>query len=393
MIQWVLAATLVCGASVFTSCTNDDDPVTPPTDEVEALLQKMTLREKVGQLFYVRPECLDTTIHFNRSGGIDQSVDDLTKIKLQAVNEMMRKVNENYPVGGIILYAHNIEDEAQLARFIPEIRALKGSPLLCIDEEGGRVARIGRNSNFKVKTYESMGAIGATGDPKNAYECGNTIGTYLHRYGFDIDFAPVADVNTNPENIVIGARAFSDKPEIAAPMVTNYLQGLKDAGVTGCIKHFPGHGDTKADTHFGYASSQKTWEEMLSCEMVTFKAGIQWGCQLIMTAHISAPNVTGADMPATMSSVILQDKLRRELGYQNLIITDAMEMGAITKQYNNAEAAVGTLLAGADIVLGPQNFVEAFDAVVRAVEEGTLTEQRIDQSVRRILKLKKQIRH
>ena len=391
MIQWVLAATLVCGASVFTSCTNDDDPVTPPTDEVEALLQKMTLREKVGQLFYVRPECLDTTIHFNRSGGIDQSVDDLTKIKLQAVNEMMRKVNENYPVGGIILYAHNIEDEAQLARFIPEIRALKGSPLLCIDEEGGRVARIGRNSNFKVKTYESMGAIGATGDPKNAYECGNTIGTYLHRYGFDVDFAPVADVNTNPENIVIGARAFSDKPEIAAPMVTNYLQGLKDAGITGCIKHFPGHGDTKADTHFGYAQSLKTWEQMKDCEMITFKAGIAWGTQLIMTAHIATPNVTGSDIPATMSSVILQDKLRGELGYQNIIITDAMEMGAITKQYTNAEAAVGTLQAGADIVLGPQNFVEAFDAVVKAVEVGRLSEQRIDQSVRRVLKLKKQI--
>ena len=391
MIQWVLAATLVCGASVFTSCTNDDDPVTPPTDEVEALLQKMTLREKVGQLFYVRPECLDTTIHFNRSGGIDQSVDDLTKIKLQAVNEMMRKVNEKYPVGGIILYAHNIEDEAQLARFIPEIRALKGSPLLCIDEEGGRVARIGRNSNFKVKTYESMGAIGATGDPKNAYECGNTIGTYLHRYGFDIDFAPVADVNTNPENIVIGARAFSDKPEIAAPMVTNYLQGLKDAGITGCIKHFPGHGDTKADTHFGYAQSLKTWEQMKDCEMITFKAGIAWGTQLIMTAHIATPNVTGSDIPATMSSVILQDKLRGELGYQNIIITDAMEMGAITKQYTNAEAAVGTLQAGADIVLGPQNFVEAFDAVVKAVEVGRLSEQRIDQSVRRVLKLKKQI--
>lgn len=304
---------------------------------------------------------------------------------------MMRKVNEKYPVGGIILYAHNIEDEAQLARFIPEIRALKGSPLLCIDEEGGRVARIGRNSNFKVKTYESMGAIGATGDPRNAYECGNTIGTYLHRYGFDIDFAPVADVNTNPENIVIGARAFSDKPEIAAPMVTNYLQGLKDAGITGCIKHFPGHGDTQADTHYGYAQSLKTWNEMLNCEMITFKAGIQWGTQLIMTAHIAAPNVTGADVPATMSPIILQNKLRGELGYQNLIITDAMELGAITQQYSNAEAAVGTLQAGADIVLGPQNFVKAFDAVVKAVEDGVLTEQRIDQSVRRILKLKRQI--
>ena len=387
---WMLATILTsCGLMMLSSCSNEDNT---DTDEVESQLQRMTLREKVGQMFYVRPECLDTTIHFNRSGGIDQSVDDLTKIKLQAVNEMMRKVNEKYPVGGIILYAHNIEDEAQLARFIPEIRALKGSPLLCIDEEGGRVARIGRNSNFNVKTYESMGAIGATGDPRNAYECGNTIGTYLHRYGFDIDFAPVADVNTNPENIVIGARAFSDKPEIAAPMVTNYLQGLKDAGITGCIKHFPGHGDTKADTHFGYASSQKTWEEMLSCEMVTFKAGIQWGCQLIMTAHISAPNVTGADMPATMSSVILQDKLRRELGYQNLIITDAMEMGAITQQYTNGEAAVGCIKAGADIVLGPQVFTEAFDAVIKAVEAGEITEQRIDESVRRILKLKQSIR-
>ncbi|MBR1546462.1 MAG: glycoside hydrolase, partial [Prevotella sp.] len=122
-----------------------------------------------------------------------------------------------------------------------------------------------------------------------------------------------------------------------------------------------------------------------------FKAGIQWGTQLIMTAHIATPSVTGTDIPATMSPLILQDKLRGELGYQNIIVTDAMEMGAITKQYTNAEAAVGTLLAGADIVLGPQNFVEAFDAVVKAVEDGVLTEQHIDQSVRRILRLKRQM--
>ena len=393
MKLWMLTTILAsCGIFTFTSCSDDDDSVVTPSDVVEKQLQQMSLREKVGQMFYVRPECLDTTIHFNLLSNIDASADDITKIKLQAVNETMRGVNDKYPVGGIILYAHNIEDEAQLARFIPEIKNLKGSPLLCIDEEGGRVARIGRNSNFHVKTYESMGAIGATGDPANAYECGNTIGTYLNHYGFDIDFAPVADVNTNPENIVIGARAFSDKPEVAAPMVVNYLQGLKDAGVTGCIKHFPGHGDTKNDTHYGYANSQKTWAEMLTCEMVTFKAGIQWGCQLIMTAHIAAPNVTGSDIPSTMSSIILQDKLRNELGYQNIIITDAMEMGAITKQYSNKEAAVGCIKAGVDIVLGPQNFVEAFDAVVDAVNNGTLSEERINQSVRRILKLKQSIK-
>ena len=388
-LLWIAGILIYCGAFLFTSCSNDDNPVSPtPVDEVEAQLQKMTLREKVGQMFFVRPECLDTTIHFNLLSSIDSSADDITKIKLQAVNATMKGVNEKYPVGGIILYAHNINDEAQLAQFIPEIRLLKGSPLLCIDEEGGRVARIGKNPNFNIETFETMDSIGKTGDPQNAYYCGNTIGTYLKRYGFDIDFAPVADVNTNPENIVIGKRAFSDDPAVAAPMVTNYLQGLKDAGITGCIKHFPGHGDTKADTHYGYAQSLKTWDEMLNCEMITFKAGIAWGCQLIMTAHIAVPNVTGSDVPSTMSSIILQDKLRGEIGYQNVIIADAMEMGAITQQYDCAEAAVGSILAGVDIVLGPQNLIEAFDAVIAAVENGTITEERINQSVRRILKLK-----
>ena len=389
-LLWMYAAILTsCGASVLTSCSDDETSAPTPEDEVETQLRKMTLREKVGQMFFVRPECLDTTIHFNTIGGIDGSADDIKEIKLQAVNATMRAVNEDYPVGGIILYAHNIEDEAQLSRFIPEIRSLKGSPLLCIDEEGGRVARIGRNPNFNVETFESMDSIGKTGNPENAYYCGNTIGTYLRKYGFDIDSAPVADVNTNPENIVIGKRAFSDDPAVAAPMVTNYLQGLKDAGITGCIKHFPGHGDTKADSHYGYAQSLKTWEQMLGCEMVTFKAGIQWGCQLIMTAHIAAPNVTGSDIPSTMSSVILQQKLRGELGYRNVIITDAMEMGAITLQYNCAEATVGCIRAGADIVLGPQFFVEAFDAVIKAVERGTITEERINESVRRILRMRR----
>ena len=379
MKLWMLAAILTCGF-VLTSCSNNDSPIVP-VDEVEVQLQQMTLREKVGQLFYIRLESLDPSIEWS-------TYDDLASIKILEVTENMKHVNENYPVGGIILYAWNIEDEAQLARIIPQIRALNGHPLLCIDEEGGRVSRIANNPNFNVKKYESMAAIGATGDPKNAYECGNTIGTYLKRYGFDIDFAPVADVNTNPENVVIGPRAFSDDPAVAAPMVTNYLQGLKDAGITGCIKHFPGHGDTKADTHYGYASTQKTWEEMLSCEMVTFKAGIQWGCQLIMTAHIGAPKVTGSDVPATMSPLILQDKLRGELGYQNIIITDGMEMGAITQQYTSAEAAVGSIKAGVDIVLGPRYFIEAFDAVMAAVNNGTLSEERINQSVRRILKLR-----
>jgi beta-N-acetylhexosaminidase len=374
------AAVLVCGL-VLTACSSDDDAVTP-ADEVEAQLQQMTLREKVGQMIFVRLESLDPSIEWT-------TYDDLANIKILEVTENIKQTNQDYPVGGIILYAWNIDNEEQLAHIIPQIRALNGHPLLCIDEEGGRVSRIANNPNFNVTKYVSMDSIGRTGDPRNAYECGNTIGTYLKYYGFDIDFAPVADVNTNPENVVIGPRAFSGDPAVAAPMVVNYLQGLKTAGITGCIKHFPGHGDTKTDTHYGYASTQKTWDEMLNCEMVTFKAGIQWGCQLIMTAHIAAPNVTGSDIPSTMSPIILQDKLRGELGYQNIIITDGMEMGAITQQYTSAEAAVGSILAGVDIVLGPRNFTEAFDAVMAAVNKGTISEERINQSVRRILKLRK----
>ena len=380
-----LLVLLVCGWA-FAACSNNDTPNETPTDEVEAQLQKMTLREKVGQMFYIRIESLDPSIEWTK-------YDDLANLKNQEITMKMRKTNEQYPVGGIILYAWNIENETQLASIISQVRSLKGNPLLCIDEEGGRVSRIANNPNFNVKKYESMAAIGATGDPKNAYECGNTIGTYLKYYGFDIDFAPVADVNTNPDNIIIGPRAFSDKPEVAAPMVTSYLQGLKDAGITGCVKHFPGHGDTSDDTHTGYVQSLKTWEEMKDCEMVTFRAGIQWGCQLIMTAHIAVPNVTGSTIPSTMSSVVLQDKLRGELGYQNIIITDGMEMGAITKHYTSGEAAVGSIKAGVDIVLGPRDFTEAFDAVMAAVNDGSISEERINQSVRRILKLKIQQKH
>ena len=377
---WMLAVILFTGL-MMTSCSNDDNPVVP-TDDVEEQLNNMTLREKVGQMFYVRLESLDPSIEWT-------TYDDLAQLKILEVTENMKEVNKQYPVGGIILYAWNINDETQLAQIISQVRALNGNPLLCIDEEGGRVSRIANNPNFNLKKYESMESIGNTGDPQNAYECGNTIGTYLKRYGFDIDFAPVADVNTNPENVVIGPRAFSGDPAVAASMVTSYLQGLKDAGITGCIKHFPGHGDTKSDTHYGYAQTLKTWDEMKTCEMVTFKAGIEWGCQLIMTAHIGAPNVTGSDIPSTMSPVILQDKLRGELGYQNIIITDGMEMGAITQQYTSAEAAVGSIQAGVDIVLGPRYFTEAFDAVMAAVKNGTISEERINHSVRRILKLRK----
>lgn len=377
--------TFAIGAIALLAACGDDSSSAPDSSassETSVLdIKKMSLREKVGQMFFVRPEALDTSIHWNE-------YQDLPDYKLQQVNEIMLAVNKEYPIGGMILYAHNIVDETQLGDFIAEIRKLNGSPLLAIDEEGGRIARIANNENFDVPKYESMAAIAESGDPSEAYKAAFTIGSYVKEYGFDIDYAPVADVNTNPENIVIGARAFSDDPETAAEFVVSYLNGLDSAGVVGTLKHFPGHGDVKTDTHSGYAETNKTWEEMLKCEMIPFKAGIEAGAQMIMTAHIAAPKVTGDDLPATLSSVILQDKLRGELGFKGIIVTDAMDMGAITTQFGNAEAAIKSIQAGVDVVLCSKDFTQVFDAVVNAVEKGNIKETRIDESVKRILELK-----
>ena len=376
----VFANLLGCTATAFFLTACGDDSSSGPSSENSAI-QKMSIREKVGQMFFVRPEALDTSIHWNEYA-------ELPDYKLEQVNKTMLAVNKDYPIGGMILYAHNIVDETQLKKFIDEIRELNGSPLLAIDEEGGRVARIANNENFDVPKYESMAAIAESDDPEEAYKAAFTIGSYVKKYGFDIDYAPVADVNTNPDNIVIGPRAFSDDPETAAKFVVSYLNGLESAGVIGTLKHFPGHGDVSTDTHYGYASTDKTWDEMLKCEMIPFKAGIKAGAQMIMTAHIAAPNVSGDDLPATLSSVILQDKLRGELGFDGVIVTDAMDMGAITKQFSNAEAAIKSIQAGVDVVLCSREFTQVFDAVVKAIEKGEIKESRIDESVKRILKLK-----
>ena len=338
--------------------------------------QSLTLREKVGRLFVVRPESLEPSIRYASDA-------ELPPYRLQAVSDGMRTRAREYPAGGVLLYGHNILDEGQLRRFIRDLRALPGAPLLCIDEEGGRVSRLAANPAFDVPRYESMAAV-AAGGPQAAFDTAKSIGEYLKEYGFDVDFAPVADVNTNPDNIVIGTRAFSDDPGAAAPLVAAYVRGLAETGVRGCLKHFPGHGDTRSDTHFDFASTAKGWEELLACELVPFRAGIEAGAPFVMAAHVAAPAVTGGDEPATLSRTLLTDKLRGELGFDGIIITDALEMGAITRRYGSGEAAVRAREAGADLHLCPLDYGAAFDAVVAAVKSGRITEARLDESLRRI---------
>ncbi len=365
---------LLSGAALLWGCGSD-------AAQVEEELASMTLRDKVGMMFFVRPEALDTDVYYD-------SPQDLTDISLQEVNDRMRETARNYPMGGVILFGHNIKDEDQLRRFITDLQQLEGRPLLGIDEEGGRVARIGRNPNFNVPKFPSAASLAAAGRTSDVKNAANTIGKYLKNYGFDVDFAPVADVNTNPQNIVIGDRAFADNPREAAPMVKAYLKGLQEAGIVGCLKHFPGHGDTQADTHFGYAMSRKKWDEIRDCEMIPFKAGIQAGAHMIMTAHISLPNVTGSNVPSTLSPLIMQDKLRGEMNFDGVIITDAMEMGAIIRQYSVEDASIMAIKAGVDMLLCVREYPLVFDAVLNAVQRGEIPESRIDESVRRILHLR-----
>lgn len=362
---------LVCG------CRHTGKTVSPAVEPDP--LEGMTLREKVSTMFFVRPEALNSVIPF------DATSVAVTDHGLGVVTDSMRATVRAYPVGGVILFAHNIHNPEQLKAFTDSLHKI--TRYVCVDEEGGRVARVANNPAFGLPHTGTMETLAARKGKSGVRDAAATIGGYLKQYGFDIDFAPVADVNTNPQNIVIGSRAFSNKPEVAATMVQAYLEGLQKAGIVGCIKHFPGHGDTSADTHFGYAVSRKNLEQLRSCELIPFREGIRAGARMVMTAHISLPAVTGSEIPSTLSPEVLEGILRKELGFDGVIVTDAMEMGAITRQYSTADACVLAVKAGADVLLCVKDYRAAVDAIVAAVEAGEIDEPRIDASVRRILGL------
>lgn len=352
---------------------NDDETVVRTTKDV---LGKMSLREKVGQLFIVRPEALAENSNAETAPATDR-VDDAV------INRI-----EEYPVGGIALFSRNITSAEQLPMFISDLQSSSKYPLfIAVDEEGGRVARIANSDFFNVASYKSMEDIGKSGDASKAEEVGRQIGLYLKELGFNLDFAPVADTNTNPQNIVIGDRSYGSDPALVARMVSAQLDGMHDSGIMGTLKHFPGHGDTKDDTHSGYVSIEKTWDELKECELVPFITALP-KADMVMVSHITAVNVTSDKLPTSMSETMITGKLRNELGYDGVIITDAMAMGAVADNYTSAEAAVTAVKAGVDIVLMPLNLDEAFNGVMNAVTDGEISMERLDESVMRILKLK-----
>ncbi len=341
-------------------------------------LPSMTLREKVGQLFVIRPDQLDITLQ------LDEVHND-RKSGIMSITPIMRETMKDYPAGGFVIFRKNINSPSQLKTFTANLRKLcKVSPIMAVDEEGGQIARLANHKAFRLHKYPSTEAVGKSGHVR---ETASYIASYLKEYGFNLNFAPVADVNTNPENMVIGTRAFSDKPEEVSRMAGEYLDGLHSRNMAGCLKHFPGHGDTKGDTHDGAVYVSKTWDELLRAEIVPFRDNLK-KADTVMTAHIVMKGVTSDDLPASLSREIVTGKLRGELGYDGVIITDAMMMRAVKSDYTSAEAAVLAIEAGNDIVLMPYDYREAFDGVMKAVETGRISEARIDESVKRIQRLK-----
>lgn len=358
--------------------TEPEPPVVEPEPETEArqqarqLLATMTEEEKIYQLFIVMPE----QVVEGKFGG---TVTQTGPTSIDCIQE--------HPVGGIVYFSQNLENREQTTAMIRALQdAAKYGLFISVDEEGGSVVRIGDNSAMGTTWVDKMGTIGATGDTSKAYQAGNTIGTEIGELGFNLNFAPVADVNSNPNNTVIGNRAFGSDPVLVADMVAECVRGYKDAGMLCTLKHFPGHGDTDEDSHAGAATSNKTMEELMNCEFLPFKAGIEAGADVVMIGHVTLPNVTEEAVPATYSKEIVTGILREQLGFQGIIVTDAMNMGAIKE--GSGEASVKALQAGVDMILMPKSLSDAYTGVEEALENGELTWEEIDEKVLRILEVK-----
>jgi len=344
---------------------------TPEERRAQTALASMTLEEQVYQLFIVTPEALT---------GVETAT---------AAGDMTRQALEERPVGGLVYFAKNLEDREQTIEMLSNTASYcEVPPFLAVDEEGGTVSRVGSNPDMGATSFGDMADYGDTGDTNKAREIGKIIGTDLRKLGFNVDFAPVADVLTNPDNKAIGRRAFSSDPAVAADMVEAMVEGMNESGCICTLKHFPGQGNADADTHEGLASTDRTLEEMESCEFLPFQAGIEAGAPMVMVGHLSAPALTGGDTPASLSAEAVAGTLRGRLGFQGVVITDALEMDAVTEQYDAAEAAVAALKAGVDLLLMPEDLDEAVRGVLDAVDDGTLSEERIGESVVRILAMK-----
>lgn len=353
-------------------------------DKAKEIASKMTLEEKVGQLFIIRPEALINDFAIAEI----ENIADEAGIK-EATPEIIQNM-QKYNLGGFAMFAKNIKTPEQTNKMIQDLKNTTKIPLfLGIDEEGGRVARIANNPDFAVQNAEGgMKAVGETGDANNAYKAAENISSYLEKYNFNLDFAPVCDVNTNPDTNSLKDRSFGSDPQLVAKMVEQYIDGLHKHNIMSTMKHFPGDGASVGDTHTNTVIVNKTWEEMQECELIPFKQAIKSDCDFAMIGHVEFPKVTGNDYPASLSKEIITDKLKGELGFKGIVLTDALAMEAVNSLYTSDKAAVTALKAGVDILLMPKDFKLAYSGVINAVKSGEITEDELNEHLIRVLNTK-----
>lgn len=349
--------------------TDEGTPITE--DEIIAkankILAKMSLREKIYQMFIVSPDALS-----GQSGTKSASSALISGIK-------------TFPVGGIIFFTENIESENQIKDMVKNTAQQSEIPMfISIDQEGGTVARLKENVSFPV--FKNMYRYKDMGE-NTAYKNAKTIAENLADFGFNLDFAPVADVWTNKANTVIGERAYSDNYNQAAKLVSSAVKGFNDGGVICTLKHFPGHGDTYADTHQKLGYVKKTKEQLKNGELIPFVSGIEAGADMVMVGHLVVPEID-SEYPATLSKAVTTDLLKGDLGFDGVVITDALNMNAVSNMYSSYQLCPMAVKAGVDIILMPAELRPGAAGIENAVLSGDISEERINESVRKILILK-----
>lgn len=391
VLSSALALTMVAGtaASAFAAESK--------SNRVENLLKSMSLEQKVNQMMMV---------DFRYWGSTDEEA--TANGGFTEMNDEVREIVEEYNFGAIIYFAQNMVETEQVYKLTQDLQAAAtkdgGIPMIIsCDQEGGSVYRL----NTGTALPGNM-ALGATGNTEYAYAAGNIIGSELASLGVNTTLAPVVDVNNNANNPVIGLRSYSDNADLVGEMASAVIAGLADNGVIGCAKHFPGHGDTETDSHYGLPSVDKDLETLLDCELKPYEIAIEQGIEMIMTAHILYPqlesdkilsNKTGEEesLPATMSDDIITGLLKGEMGFEGIVTTDAMNMAGISDKWDQVQSVVIAIQAGVDMICMPcviycKDDMKAYDAiidgVIAAVEDGTIPESRIDDAVTRILTVK-----
>lgn len=325
-------------------------------------LKSLTLREKIGQM-----------INFRMSG-------EFANLNSEKFAEYRREILEN-KIGGFTVYRG---ESNAIAAITNEMQKMSKLPLL-IAADYERGLRMGQRTGTPFTT--NMG-LGATGDVSAAQRQGKIICEEMRAIGVNWLFAPVVDINNNPDNPVINIRSFGANPQKVGEFGAALTKGVREANCLATLKHFPGHGDTATDSHIGLSVVPIDRQRLDAVELVPFKMAIEAGADSVMTAHVALPKITGDEIPSTLNPKVSTDILRKDLKFDGIIVTDAMEMGAIKKTFSDERSAVMAVIAGADVVLIPNSSKVAIDTIENAVKKGEITEERINESVRRLLKAK-----